>query len=508
MSTTVPAPEKTGVRTLRNYVGGKWVASSSGDLLDITNPATGEVLARVPLSSKEELDEAARTAKEASKTWRKVSVIERTRWLYDIRQAFSDRLDDIAATITREMGKTYPDAQAEVGRSIENIEAACGVPTMMQGNILEGVATAIDCETIRQPVGVIGNIVPFNFPAMVPFWFLPYAIACGNAYVLKPSEQVPMTQALMWEIMDDVGGLPPGVINLVNGSADVVNAMLDSPDIDAISFVGSAKTAAYIYRRAAENGKRVQALGGAKNHMVVMPDALMDKTADNIIGSAFGAAGQRCMAGSVIVTVGDAKGPLFDALLPKVEALTVGDGMEQGVQVGPVVSTTARDRIMGMIEKGVAGGATLAVDGRRAGGSNGAFVGPTIIDGVTPDMEVAQEEIFGPVVTVLHADSLEQAIEIVNRSRYGNGTSIFTESGAAVRRYRADVEVGMIGVNVGVAAPVGFFPFTGWKDSFFGDTHAQAGDAVDFYTRKKTVTTRWFSGGPSGRFFTEQGDTH
>ncbi len=435
-------------------------------------------------------------------------MIERTRWLYDIRQAFIDRTDDIAATITREMGKTYPDAQAEVSRSIENIEAACGVPTMMQGNILEGVATAIDCETIRQPVGVVGNIVPFNFPAMVPFWFLPYAIACGNAYVLKPSEQVPMTQALMWEIMDDVGGLPPGVINLVNGSADVVNAMLDSPDIDAISFVGSAKTAAYIYRRSAEQGKRVQALGGAKNHMVVMPDALMDKTADNIIGSAFGAAGQRCMAGSVIVTVGDAKGPLFDALLPKVEALTVGDGMEKGIQVGPVVSTTARDRIMGMIDKGIEAGATLAVDGRQAGGANGAFVGPTIIDGVMPDMEVAQEEIFGPVLTVLHADSLEQAIEIVNSSRYGNGTSIFTESGAAVRRYRADVQVGMIGVNVGVAAPVGFFPFTGWKDSFFGDTHAQAGEAVDFYTRKKTVTTRWFSGGPSGKFFTEQGDTH
>ena len=508
MSTTVPAPEKTGVRTLRNYVGGRWVDSSSSDFLDITNPATGDVLARVPLSSKAELDEAARTAREAQKSWRKVSVIERTRWLYDIRQAFIDRTDDIAATITREMGKTYPDAQAEVSRSIENIEAACGVPTMMQGNILEGVATAIDCETIRQPVGVVGNIVPFNFPAMVPFWFLPYAIACGNAYVLKPSEQVPMTQALMWEIMDDVGGLPPGVINLVNGSADVVNAMLDSPDIDAISFVGSAKTAAYIYRRSAEQGKRVQALGGAKNHMVVMPDALMDKTADNIIGSAFGAAGQRCMAGSVIVTVGDAKGPLFDALLPKVEALTVGDGMEKGIQVGPVVSTTARDRIMGMIDKGIEAGATLAVDGRRAGGANGAFVGPTIIDGVMPDMEVAQEEIFGPVLTVLHADSLEQAIEIVNSSRYGNGTSIFTESGAAVRRYRADVQVGMIGVNVGVAAPVGFFPFTGWKDSFFGDTHAQAGEAVDFYTRKKTVTTRWFSGGPSGKFFAEQGDTH
>ncbi len=509
MSATVPAPGKTGVRVLSNYIGGRWVASTSGDLLDVTNPATGDVLARVPLSSKEELDEAAAVARDAFTRWRKVPVIERTRWLFDLRQAFSERIDDIAATITREMGKTFPDAQAEVSRTIENIEAACGVPTMMQGKNLEGVATAIDCETIRQPVGVVGNIVPFNFPAMVPFWFMPYAIACGNTYILKPSEQVPMTQALMWEIMHDLGGLPAGVINLVNGSVDVVNAMLDSPQIDAISFVGSATTAHYIYRRAAETGKRVQALGGAKNHMVVMPDALMDKTADNIIGSAFGAAGQRCMAGSVVVAVGDAKRALFDELVPKVEALRVGDGMEKGVHVGPVVSTAARDRIRGMIDRALEQGAKLAVDGRSPdAAAAGAFVGPTIIDDVAPEMDAAQEEIFGPVLSVIHADSLEQAIEIVNNTRYGNGTSIFTESGAAVRRYREDVQVGMIGVNIGVAAPVGYFPFTGWKNSFFGDMHAQAGDAVDFYTRKKTTTSRWFSGGPTGKFFVEQGDTH
>jgi malonate-semialdehyde dehydrogenase (acetylating) / methylmalonate-semialdehyde dehydrogenase len=509
MSATAPAPQATGVRVLSNYVGGAWVASTSTELLDVTNPATGDVLARVPLSTKAELDEAARVARAAYEKWRKVSVIERTRWLYDIRQAFSERLDDIAASITREMGKTYPDAQAEVARSIENIEAACGVPSLMQGKILEGVATSVDAETIRQPVGVVGNIVPFNFPAMVPFWFLPYAVACGNAYVLKPSEQVPMTQVLMWEIMDQVGGLPPGVINLVNGAVDVVNAMLDSPDIDAISFVGSAKTARYIYSRAAENGKRVQALGGAKNHMIVMPDAVMDKTADNIIGSAFGAAGQRCMAGSVVVTVGDAKKPLFDELIPKVQALRVGDGMDKGVNVGPVVSCMARDRIKGMIEQGLGEGATLAVDGREPGlDPNGAFVGPTILDEVTPDMSVAKDEIFGPVLSVIHADSLEEAIRIVNANAYGNGTSIFTESGAAVRKYREDVEVGMIGVNVGVAAPVGFFPFTGWRGSFFGDMHAQAGDAVDFYTRKKTTTSRWFSGGPVGKFFVEHGDTH
>ena len=498
-----------GTRVLSNYIGGKWVASTSSEQLDVTNPATGEVLARVPLSTREELDEAARVARVAFATWRKRSVIERARWLYDVRQALTERVDDIAATITREMGKTLPDAQAEAQRAIENVECACGIPSLMQGKILEGVATAVDAETVRQPVGVVGNIVPFNFPAMVPFWFLPYAVACGNAYILKPSEQVPMTQALIWEIIDQVGGLPPGVINLVNGSADVVNAMLDSPLVDAISFVGSAKTAQYIYERAAATGKRVQALGGAKNFMVVMPDAVMDKTADNIIGSAFGAAGQRCMAGSVVIAVGDAKKPLFDDLLPKVQALTVGDGMTKGTNVGPVVSCAARDRIRGWIDKGIEEGATLAVDGRAPDANpDGAFVGPTILDGVRPEMEVAQEEIFGPVLGVISADSLDEAIEIVNSSRYGNGTSIFTESGAAVRRYRADVEVGMIGVNVGVAAPVAFFPFTGWKASFLGDLHAQAGDAVDFYTRKKTVTSRWFSGGETGRYFVEHGDRH
>jgi len=498
-----------GTRVLSNYVGGEWVASS-GEQLDVVNPATGAVLARVPLSTREELDAAARVAREAFGLWRKRSVIERARWLYDVRQAFGERQDEIAATITREMGKTLPDAFAEVGRAIESIEAACGVPTMMQGKILEGVATAVDCETIRQPVGVVGCIVPFNFPAMVPFWFLPFAVACGNAFVLKPSEQVPMTQALMWEIMDGVGGLPKGVMNLVNGSADVVNAMLDSPAIDAISFVGSARTAQYVYERAAAAGKRVQALGGAKNHMVVMPDAVMDKAADNIIGSAFGAAGQRCMAGSVVVCVADAKRALLDELVPRVEALTVGDGMAKGTNVGPVVSCAARDRIGGMVEAGLAEGATLLVDGRSPAGlaADGAYVGPTILDDVTPSMSVAQEEIFGPVLSVIHAGSLDEAIEIVNASRYGNGTSIFTESGAAVRTFRADVEVGMIGVNVGVAAPVGFFPFTGWKASFLGDLHAQAGDAVDFYTRKKTVTSRWYSAGPVGKFFTEQGDTH
>jgi malonate-semialdehyde dehydrogenase (acetylating)/methylmalonate-semialdehyde dehydrogenase len=500
---------KAGTRVLANYVGGKWVQSSSAEQLDVTNPATGEVLAKVPLSTKDELEEAVAVAREAFRTWRSKPVIERARWLFTLRQALYERRDDIAGSITLEMGKTFPDAQAETARMLEMIECATAIPTTMQGRILEGVATAVDCETIRQPVGVCAAICPFNFPAMVPMWFLPFAVACGNAFILKPSEQVPMTQALVWEIIDETGGLPPGVVNLVNGSVDVVNAILDSPGIDAVSFVGSAKVARYIYERSAANGKRVQALGGAKNYMVVMPDAVMEKTVSNILGSAFGAAGQRCMAGSVVVAVGDAKQPLMESLVRETKKLTVGDGMAKGVNVGPVVSSAARDRVRGWIEKGLEEGATLAVDGREPGGDpNGAFVGPTILDDVTPEMEVAREEIFGPVLSVVHAESLEHAIAIVNGSRYGNGTSIFTESGAAVRRYRHDVEVGMVGVNIGVAAPVAFFPFSGWKDSFLGDLHAHGTDAVDFYTRKKTVTSRYFSGGESGRFFTEQGDKH
>ncbi len=503
MSTTA-----TETRLLGNYIGGRWVPAADGaSALDVTNPATGEVLARVPLSGADDVDAAVAAARAALPGWRKRSVIERARWLFRFRQVMEAHQDELAQLVTREMGKTLLDARAEVGRAIEMIEAATAVPQTMQGRILENVATAIDTETIRQPVGVCAAIAPFNFPAMVPFWFLPFAIACGNTFILKPSEQVPLTQERVFNLIHETGGLPEGVVNLVNGSVDVVNGILDHPGIDAVSFVGSAKVARYVYERSAANGKRVQALGGAKNFMVVMPDAVLDRTVSNILGSAFGAAGQRCMAGSVVIAVGDAKAPLLDLLKERTEALAVGDGLEEATDVGPVVSCASRDRILGWIEKGVEGGAELVVDGRRPSANpDGAFVGPTIMDGVTADMEVAQEEIFGPVLSVIHAESLDEAIEIVNGSRYGNGTSIFTESGAAVRRYRHDVEVGMIGVNVGVAAPVAFFPFSGWRGSFFGDLHAHGQDAVEFYTRKKTVTTRWFSGGETGRFFVEQGE--
>ena len=508
MSATMPSGTEAGTRVLGNYIGGAWVPSTGAEQLDVTNPATGEVLARVPLSGRDDVEAAVAAARAALPGWRRRSTIERARWLFGFRQTLEAHQDELARAVTLEMGKTFPDARAEVGRMIEMVEAATAIPQTMQGRVLENVATAVDCETIRQPVGVCAAIVPFNFPAMVPMWFLPFAIACGNTFILKPSEQVPLTQEMVFNLITELGGLPPGVVNLVNGSVDVVNGFLDSPGIDAISFVGSAKVAKYVYERAAANGKRVQALGGAKNYMVVMPDAVMDKTVDNIIGSAFGAAGQRCMAGSVIVTVADAKKPLLDLLTQRTESLQVGDGMAEGSDVGPLVSRTARDRVSGWIDKGVQEGATVVVDGRSPSGANpdGAFVGPTIIDNVTPDMEIAREEIFGPVLSVIHAESLDDAIQIVNGSRYGNGTSIFTESGAAVRKYRHDVEVGMVGVNIGVAAPVAFFPFSGWKDSFFGDLHAHGTDAVDFYTRKKTVTSRFFSGGETGKFFVEQGE--
>jgi malonate-semialdehyde dehydrogenase (acetylating) / methylmalonate-semialdehyde dehydrogenase len=496
----------TTTRLLENYVGGRWTPAAVSAALDVTNPATGAVLARVPLSDAAELDRAVAAAREALPAWREVSTIARARKLFELRERLVAREEDLARSVTTEMGKTIGDARAEVGRMIEMVEAACAIPTTMQGRVLEDVSRGIDAETFRQPVGVCAAIVPFNFPAMVPFWFLPFAIACGNTFVLKPSEQVPLTQQIAFEELDAIG-LPAGVVNLVNGGREVVEAILDHPGIDAVSFVGSAPVARLVYERAAQAGKRVQALGGAKNHMVVMPDAVIENTVEGILGSAFGAAGQRCMAGSVVVTVGDAHEQLMGPLSDATRALRVGDGIDERSDVGPVISAAARDRVRDWVERGIASGAQLTVDGRAPDGVHpgGAYVGPTILDAVTPEMEIAQEEVFGPVLCVIRASTLDEAIEIVNRSRFGNGTSIFTESGAAVRRYRHEVQAGMIGVNIGVAAPVAFFPFSGWKDSFLGDLHAHGTDAVDFFTRKKTVTSRFFSAGQgTGSYFVER----
>jgi malonate-semialdehyde dehydrogenase (acetylating)/methylmalonate-semialdehyde dehydrogenase len=372
----------------------------------------------------------------------------------------------------------------------------------MQGRILEDVARNVDCETVRQPVGVCAAIVPFNFPAMVPFWFLPFAIACGNTFILKPSEQVPLTQHIAFEVLDSLD-LPDGVVNLVNGGREVVEGICEHPGIDAVSFVGSAPVAKIVYERSARAGKRVQALGGAKNHMIVMPDAALDQTISGILASSFGAAGQRCMAGSVVVAVGEAHDRLREALPRAAAQLRVGDGREDGVDVGPLVSAHACARVRGHVDRAVAAGAELLLDGREPGVEGDAFHGPTILDGVDVEMEIWTDEVFGPVLALMGVATLDEAIAIVGRSRFGNGVSIFTESGAAARRVRHEVEAGMVGVNIGVAAPVAFFPFSGWNDSFLGDLHAHGTDAIDFYTRKKTVTTRWFTEQGSGAYFVE-----
>ncbi len=487
------------VRLLDNYVGGAWApASEEAEALDVTNPASGEVLARVPLSAAADLDRAVEAARAALPAWRDVSVIARARHLFALRAGLDERREELARSVTTEMGKTIGDARAEVARMIEMVEAACAIPTTMQGRILEDVSRGIDAETIRQPVGVCAAIVPFNFPAMVPFWFLPFAIGCGNTFILKPSEQVPLTQQIAFEVLDSLG-LPPGVVNLVNGGREIVEGILDHPGIDAVSFVGSAPVAKIVYERSAQAGKRVQALGGAKNHMVVMPDAVIDKTVAGIVGSAFGAAGQRCMAGSVVVTVGEAHERLVPALREAAEQIRVGDGADEDTELGPVVSEQARERIVSMIERGVEEGAELLVDGRDpSAAGDGCYLGATILDGARPEMDIVSEEIFGPVLSLVHVDTLDEALDTIARSRFGNGVSIFTESGAAVRRFKHDVDAGMVGVNIGVAAPVAFFPFSGWKDSFLGDLHAHGPDAVEFYTKKKTVTSRYYSSGESG----------
>jgi malonate-semialdehyde dehydrogenase (acetylating)/methylmalonate-semialdehyde dehydrogenase len=495
------------VETLQNFISGRWVSAATNKLLDLTNPATGEVLARVPLSTAKDIEAAVASAQAALPSWRTASIGERTAFIFALREKFRQRQNDLAASITQESGKVLSDARAEIVRSIEVLETACASPMTMQGRILEGVARGINTETIRQPIGVCAAITPFNFPAMVPMWFLPFAIVCGNTFVLKPSEQVPLTANLICRLLAEIG-LPPGVVNVVHGAHDAVNGILDSPGIQAVSFVGSVNTAKYVYRRAAESGKRVQALGGAKNYMTVMPDAVIEKTVPNIVGSAFGNAGQRCMAGSVLVTVGRAKEALLSSLKSESEKLVTGNGADPNVTVGPVISRQACARIHELIESGLAEGAHLLVDGRQPSGASpdGNFVGPTILTNVQPGMRVAQEEIFGPVLCVMDADNLDQAIDLVNRDPRGNGTSIFTENGAAVREYSRRIEVGMVGVNIGVAASPAYFPFSGWKDSFFGDLHAHGWDGIEFFTRKKTITSRYFSMGETGKFFVEQGE--
>jgi malonate-semialdehyde dehydrogenase (acetylating)/methylmalonate-semialdehyde dehydrogenase len=480
-------------RTLRNYIGGGWVDASTTDTLEDRNPATGELSARVPLSGAADIDAAARAAREAQPAWRAVPPQKRARALMAIRETLNAHQEELARLVTEDMGKTLGDAYGEVGRGIESVESACAIPHLLKGENLEGVAGGVDVELVRQPVGVVAAITPFNFPAMIPLWFLPYAIACGNTFILKPSERDPRPSERIFELIDATGAVPDGVLNLVHGAHDAVNGLLDHPEIDAISFVGQASTARYIAERSAANGKRSQALGGAKNSLIVMPDADLKTSVPAIMASAFGAGGQRCLAGSVAVLVGDRaeQDRALDALTDAASALGVGPGDQDGVEVCPLVGPDARDRIDAAIARAADGDDEVVLDGRRDAGPGGSLIGPSIVATSDFDSDLAREELFGPLLAVVRADDLDGALEFANGSRYGNAGSIFTTSGSAARAYRWGAEAGMLGVNVGVAAPVAWFPFSGWKDSIDGDLHANGNDAVEFYTRKKVVTSRW-----------------
>jgi len=480
------------VETVSFYINGQLESAGNRKLAPVTNPATGAEIAQVAYATVEDVDRTVRAAHAAYLKWRDVPVVDRMQPLYRYKMLLEKNHHELASTLTTENGKTIDDARAEVRRAIQMVEVACGMPSLMMGDSLNDVSAGIDSHTIRQPLGVCAGITPFNFPAMVPMWMWPFAIAAGNAFILKPSEKVPMTPTLAAKLLHEAG-LPAGVFNLIHGDKVAVDALLRHPLVRAVSFVGSTPVAKYIYKTAAEEGKRVQALGGAKNHLVVMPDAHLPKTVENIISSAFGAAGERCLAGSVLVPVGDAAEPLLKLLIEKVNEMRVGDGGEEGVGMGPLVTKEHRDRVAGYIEKGVAEGAKPLLDGRTSKPKgDGFFLGPTIFDGVQPEMTIAKDEIFGPVLSVMRVKTLEEAIELVNRSPFGNATSIFTGSGKAAREYSARVEAGMVGINVGVAAPMAFFPFAGWKNSFFGDLHAHGKDAVMFYTEQKVLMTRWF----------------
>jgi malonate-semialdehyde dehydrogenase (acetylating)/methylmalonate-semialdehyde dehydrogenase len=478
---------------LRNFIGGEWVESSATSHHEVVNPATGEVLGQTPLSGAAEVDQAVQAARDAFASWRRVPPVVRTRYLFKLRALMEERFEDLASSVTRENGKTLHESRGSVQRGIENVEHACGIPALMMGQTLEDIATGIDCEFVRQPIGVCAAITPFNFPAMVPLWFWPYAIATGNTFILKPSEQVPLTAALLVELAAEAG-LPPGVLNMVHGGKDAVNALLAHPGIAAISFVGSSPVAKHVYTEAAATGKRVQALGGAKNHIVIMPDADMDQAVANITESIFGCAGQRCLAGSVMLAPGKAYEPFREKLLASAKSLKMGYGLDEGVTLGPVVSARAKERVTAMIDSGESEGAALLLDGRGAAVADypkGSFIGPTVFDGVEPSMRIGHEEIFGPVASVTHVEDLDDAIAKVHASGFANATSIFTTSGRSAREFRYNVGVSMIGVNIGVAAPMAFFPFGGTKGSFYGDLKAHGHDSVQFYTDKKVVISRW-----------------
>ena len=478
---------------LANYIGGAWRPANGADTLDDVDPATGRVVALVPLSGAKQVREAAEAARAAQPGWRATPPQRRARAVLALREELERRREELVALVTADMGKTLADADGEVGRGIESVESAAAIPHLLKGETLEGVAAGVDVELVRQPVGVVAAITPFNFPAMIPLWFLPYAIACGNSFLLKPSEQDPRPAALIMEIVDSIEEIPSGVVNLVHGGRDAVSAILADPGIDAVSFVGRAETARIVAEGAVATGKRVQALGGAKNSLVVMPDADLEQAMPAIMGSAFGAAGQRCLAGSVCVVVGDEgrQREVRESLVAAATALQVGPGDDPATDVCPMVSTVAREKIAEAIGRAEASGAELLLDGRGDAGSAGTLLNPTIAAVEDHESELAREELFGPLLTVVEVGNLDSALDFLNGSRYGNAGAIFTASGEAARRYRYGAEAGMLGVNVGVPAPVAWFPFAGWTDSCDGDLHANGADAVDFNTRKKVITSRW-----------------
>jgi malonate-semialdehyde dehydrogenase (acetylating)/methylmalonate-semialdehyde dehydrogenase len=479
--------------TLLNFINGRWDVAAVSDKLPIHNPATGDVLAAAPLSSTVEVEKAVQAAGAALPAWRRTPPGDRIQPLFKLKALLDAQFSDIARVITQECGKTLSEAEGELKRGLENVEVATGIPSLMMGSNLEDIASGIDELMIRQPVGIVAAITPFNFPGMIPLWFLPYAVACGNTLVLKPSEKTPMTMGRIFELIETCG-FPPGVVNLVHGGKAVVDALIDHPEVRAISFVGSTPVARYVYARAAANGKRAQCQGGAKNPIVVLPDADMEMTTRIAADSAFGCAGQRCLASSVAITVGEAGDVFARQISESATHRKVGYGLDVGVEMGPVISPASRQRIEGLIEGGVAAGAKPLVDGRSAkvaGYEHGNFIKPTVLDNVDPMSELAQTEVFGPVLSVMRAKTIDDAIEMVNRSAFGNMACLFTSSGAAARRFRYETRVGNVGINVGVAAPMAYFPFSGWKESFFGDLHAQGRDAIDFYTEKKIVVERW-----------------
>ena len=477
---------------LKNYINGEFVESTSTETMDVINPSTNDVIAQVPLSTRADLDTAVAAAQAAFKSWRKTPPAERAKYIFKFKNLMEEHFEEIARLVTMEHGKTINEARGDVRRGIDNLDVACGIPSLMQGEALEDVGRGIDSVSMRRPLGVFAGITPFNFPAMVPMWFIPYAIATGNTYVLKPSEQVPTTQQRMFELWDQVG-LPKGVLNMVHGGKEIVNGMCEHPDVKGVSFVGSTPIAEHVYRTGTHHGKRVQALGGAKNYLVVMPDAEFDQTANILVESCYGCAGERCLAGATLILVGEAYDKFKDVLVERAKSIKVGYGLDdESVSMGPVISHAHKARVVSYIEKGIAEGAELVIDGRIGyEDPTSCFLGPTIFDHVKPEMTIGKEEIFGPVLCLIQAENLQAAIDIIESHELANTTSIFTTSGKSAREFAYAVEPSMIGINIGVAAPMSYFNFGGSKRSFFGDLKAHGKHGIEFFTDRKVVITRW-----------------